>query len=128
MRLQPRPVVKSGFAAAFLACLASSGTARAGAVALPVSLPLAQVGGLTEINAVQAAQQDLQGNNARAVMNQAPANPAGGQPPAAADATTANDSGDITRIAMGTILVLLCSALAVYSVGRPVRRLAPDGS
>ena len=103
----------TGFWIALLVATASS--ARADGT---MGLPIAQVS-LTELQATQQARQQME-------ANAAPAPAEGGD--ATPNAIGAPGSGGILKYLPAYFLILLFAGLGIAAVGRPVRRLPPDGT
>lgn len=110
---------------AMAACARADGT---------MGLPIAQVS-LTELQATQQARQQMEAKaagaaaDARPLMNPdnaAPAPAAGGD--ATPDAGTAGGGGGILKYLPAYFLIVLFTGLGIAAVGRPVRRLPPDGT
>lgn len=119
-----------GLSIALLVATASS--ARAGGT---MGLPLAQVS-LTELQAAQQARQQIEGNAAGAAANARPQmNPDNAVPaPAEGGDATPNavaaggSGGGILKYLPAYFLIVLFTGLGIAAVGRPVRRLPPDGT
>jgi hypothetical protein len=99
-----------------------------------MGLPIAQVS-LTELQATQQARQQMEGNAAGAAAgarpqmnpdNAVPA-PAGGND-ATPDAGATGGGGGILKYLPAYFLIVLFTGLGIAAVGRPVRRLPPDGT
>jgi hypothetical protein len=99
-----------------------------------MGLPIAQVS-LTELQATQQARQQMEAKAAGAAAdarpqmnpdNAVPA-PAGGNE-ATPDAGAAGGGGGILKYLPAYFLIVLFTALGIAAVGRPVRRLPPDGT
>jgi len=120
----------TGFWIALLVATASS--ARADGT---MGLPIAQVS-LTELQATQQARQQMEANAAGAAANARPQmNPdnAGPAPAEGGDATpnavaAGGSGGGILKYLPAYFLILLFTGLGIAAVGRPVRRLPPDGT
>ena len=118
-----------GLSIALLLAMASS--ARAGGV---MGLPIAQ--GLAELQATQQARQQIEGNAAGAAANARPQmNPDNAVPaPAEGGDATPNavaaggSGGGILKYLPAYCLIVLFTGLGIAAVGRPVRRLPPDGT
>jgi hypothetical protein len=99
-----------------------------------MGLPIAQVS-LTELQATQQARQQMEAKAAGAAAdarpqmnpdNAVPA-PAGGNE-ATPDAGAAGGGGGILKYLPAYFLIVLFTGLGIAAVGRPVRRLPPDGT
>jgi hypothetical protein len=99
-----------------------------------MGLPIAQVS-LTELQATQQARQQMEANAAGAAAdarpqmnpdNAVPA-PAGGND-ATPDAGATGGGGGILKYLPAYFLIVLFTGLGIAAVGRPVRRLPPDGT
>lgn len=117
-----------GLSIALLMAMASC--VRAGGV---MGLPIAQ--GLAELQATQQARQQMEANaagaaaDARPQMNPDNAVPApadGGD--ATPDAGAAGSGAGILKYLPAYFLIVLFTGLGIAAVGRPVRRLPPDGT
>ena len=117
-----------GLSIALLMAMASC--VRAGGV---MGLPIAQ--GLAELQATQQARQQMEANaagaaaDARPQMNPDNAVPApadGGD--ATPDAGAAGGGAGILKYLPAYFLIVLFTGLGIAAVGRPVRRLPPDGT
>lgn len=98
-----------------------------------MGLPVAQVT-LTELQATQQAKQQMEANaagaagNARVQMNPDDAAPAPAEGGDATPNAVAGGGGGMLKYLPAYILVVLFTGLGVAAVGRPVRRLPPDGT
>ena len=110
---------------AMASCVQASGTG---------GLPIAQVS-LTELQATQQARQQMEAKaagaaaDARPQMNPDNAVPApadGGD--ATPDAGAVGGGGGILKYLPAYFLIVLFTGLGIAAVGRPVRRLPPDGT
>jgi hypothetical protein len=99
-----------------------------------MGLPIAQVS-LTELQATQQARQQMEANAAGAAAdarpqmnpdNAVPA-PAGGND-ATPDAGATGGGGGILKYLPAYFLIVLFTGLGIAAVGRPIRRLPPDGT
>lgn len=99
-----------------------------------MGLPIAQVS-LTELQATQQARQQMEAKAAGAAAdarpqmnpdNAVPA-PAGGND-ATPDAGATGGGGGILKYLPAYFLIVLFTGLGIAAVGRPVRRLPPDGT
>jgi hypothetical protein len=99
-----------------------------------MGLPIAQVS-LTELQATQQLGQQMEANAAGAAAdarpqmnpdNAVPA-PAGGND-ATPDAGATGGGGGILKYLPAYFLIVLFTGLGIAAVGRPVRRLPPDGT
>ena len=123
--LGPRLGLSIALVVAMASCARASGT---------MGLPIAQVS-LTELQATQQARQQMEANAAGAAAdarpqmnpdNAVPA-PAGGND-ATPDAGATGGGGGILKYLPAYFLIVLFTGLGIAAVGRPVRRLPPDGT
>lgn len=111
---------------AMASCARASGT---------MGLPIAQVS-LTELQATQQARQQMEGNAAGAAAGARPQMNPDNAVPAPADGGNATPNavgaesggGGILKYLPAYVLIVLCTGLGIAAVGRPVRRLPPDGT
>ena len=111
---------------AMASCVQASGT---------VGLPIAQVS-LTELQATQQARQQMEANAAGAAADARPQMNPDNAVPAPADGGDATPDagaaggggGGILKYLPAYFLIVLFTGLGIAAVGRPVRRLPPDGT
>jgi hypothetical protein len=99
-----------------------------------MGLPIAQVS-LTELQATQQARQQIEANAAGAAADARPQmNPDNAVPAPAdggdttPDAGASGGGGGILKYLPAYFLIVLFTGLGIAAVGRPVRRLPPDGT
>ena len=111
---------------AMASCAQASGT---------MGLPIAQVS-LTELQATQQLGQQIEGNAAAAAAGARPQMNPDNAVPAPADGGDATPNavgaesggGGILKYLPAYFLIVLFTGLGIAAVGRPVRRLPPDGT
>lgn len=119
-----------GLSIALVVAMASC--SRAGGATV---LPIAQVS-LTELQATQQARQQMEANAAGAAANARPQmNPDNAVPAPAEGVGAAPDTaesggggGGILKYLPAYFLIALFTGLGIAAVGRPIRRLPPDGT
>lgn len=131
----PAPSRTAGFLRLSLALVLAGGAVAPLARAMP--LPLAQVS-LTELQATQQARQQMEANAAapgnRPQMNPEDAaampagDPAAGAGAGAGQAAPAGGGGGLLKYLPAYVLLVLFTGLGIAAAGRPVRRVAPDGT
>jgi hypothetical protein len=132
----PAPSRAAGFLRLSIALMLAGGAVAPLARAMP-PLPLAQVS-LTELQATQQARQQMEANAAapgnRPQMNPDDAavmpagDPAAGAGADAGQAAPAGGGGGLLKYLPAYVLLVLFTGLGIAAAGRPVRRVAPDGT